>query len=495
MENSFKSEQIKKQLIDRDISRDSINKQLSQFNKNNVVIEIRKPAVIGDGIVRLDTNDENTYIETYNTAINSLEAAKFVPASGAASRMFKELLTEYSEVENRKKPDLNQFEYSHKLAQNLTKFAFYDELKSICDSMDINKLLESLLFEPGLNYSKLPKGLIKFHKYKDSSRTAFEEHLVEAREYLGDESGNCNIDFTVPSEYKTDIEEYLEEKLFDYQKDHIKFNLSYSVQNPATDTIAVDMNNNPVKNERGELIFRPAGHGALLENLNAIDSDIVFIKNIDNVTTEKYLHGTVKYKKVLAGYLISIKNQINEILLELESENVDINRINEIKQFCTDKLEIEINEEADTELLMKILNRPVRVCGVVKNEGEPGGGPFWVNRNGKISKQIVESAQVDMTNSLQKEIWNSSTHFNPVDIVCSVRDYKGNKFDLNKFVDSDAGIITKKSVDGKEIKALELPGLWNGAMADWITLFIEVPLITFNPVKTVFDLLREEHQT
>ena len=492
MENSFKSEQIKKQLLGRRISRDSLDQQLYQFNKNNVLVELRKPAVIGDGIVRLDTNDENKFIETYNSTINSLEAAKFVPASGAASRMFKELLTEYSEVENRKKPDLNQFEYSHKLVENLARFAFYDELKSICDSMDIKKLLESLLFEPGLNYSNLPKGLIKFHKYKDSSRTAFEEHLVEAREYLGDESGNCNIDFTVPSEYKTDIEEYLEEKLFDYQKDHIKFNLSYSVQNPATDTVAVDMNINPVLNERGELILRPAGHGALLENLNAIDSDIIFIKNIDNVTTEKYLHDTVKYKKVLGGYLISIRNQINEILLELESVNK--NKLNRIKQFCTDKLEIEIKEEAGMELLIQILNRPIRVCGVVKNEGEPGGGPFWVNKDGLVTKQIVESVQVDMTSNKQKEIWNSSTHFNPVDIVCSVRNYKGEKFDLNNFVDHDACIITTKSIDGKEIKALELPGLWNGAMADWITLFIEVPLITFNPVKTVFDLLREEHQ-
>jgi len=494
MENSFKSEQIKKQLLGRRISRDSLDQQLYQFNKNNVLVELRKPAVIGDGIVRLDTNDENKFIETYNSTINSLEAAKFVPASGAASRMFKELLIEYSEVENRKKPDLNQFEYSQKLAQNLSRFAFYDELKSICDSMDIIELLESLLFEPGLNYSNLPKGLIKFHKYIDSSRTAFEEHLVEARGYLGDESGNCNIDFTVPSEYKTVIEEYLEDKQYDYQQGHIKFNLNYSVQNPATDTIAVDMNNNPVKNERGELIFRPAGHGALLENLNAIDSDIIFIKNIDNVTTEKYLHDTVKYKKVLGGYLISIRNQINEILLELENVNLDINRINEIKQFCTDKLEIEIKEEAGTEVIMQILNRPVRVCGVVMNQGEPGGGPFWVNKDGLITKQIVESVQVDMTSNKQKEIWNSSTHFNPVDIVCSVRNYKGEKFDLNNFVDHDACIITTKSIDGKEIKALELPGLWNGAMADWITLFIEVPLITFNPVKTVFDLLREEHQ-
>jgi len=494
MENSFDSKIIKKQIQGMGISRDILNHQLNQFIKNDIVIEITKPAVIGDGIVRFNTDEENIYIEKYDSAINLFEVTKFVPASGAASRMFKDLLTEYSEIEKKNNKDLNQYEYSYKLNQNLTRFAFYEELNSICDSMNIKEILKSLLFEPGLNYSKLPKGLIKFHKYKDSSRTAFEEHLVEAGEYIGGESGNCSIDFTVPSEYISVIEEYIEAIKYDYQQGYIKYNLSYSLQNPATDTIAVDMNNDPVLNELGELIFRPAGHGALIENLNSIDSDIIFIKNIDNVTTEKYLQETVRYKKILGGYLISVINQINEILSELENSNLEISRINKIKQFCNDKLEIEIKEETDFELLIEILNRPVRVCGVVKNEGEPGGGPFWVNSNGNISKQIVESAQVDMTSDKQKEIWNSSTHFNPVDIVCSVRDYKGNKFDLKEYVDSYAGIITKKSVDGKEIKALELPGLWNGAMAEWITLFVEVPLITFNPVKTVFDLLKEEHQ-
>ena len=494
MKNIFESELLKNQLLDRGISKDTIDRQLNQFKKDNFTVEIIKPAVIGDGIARLDTDEENYYIETYNNAISSLDITKFVPASGAASRMFKGLLTEFSEIKQGKNPDLNQFENTNKLIENLARFAFYDELISKCDSTDIKELLESLLFEPGLNYSNLPKGLVKFHKYEDSSRTAFEEHLVEAVDYLGGESGNCSISFTVPSEYKTVIEEYLEGKQYDYQQGNIKYNLSYSVQNPATDTIAVDINNKPVINDQGELIFRPAGHGALLENLDLIDSDIIFIKNIDNVTTEKYLPETIRYKKVLGGYLVSIMNQINEMLSELERGNLDIDRINEIIHFCRDKLVLEIIEEADTEYLIEVLNRPVRVCGVVKNEGEPGGGPFWVNRNGEISKQIVESAQVDMSSDKQKEIWNSSTHFNPVDIVCSVRDYRGDKFDLKEFVDSDAGIITKKSVDGKEIKALELPGLWNGAMAEWITLFVEVPLITFNPVKTVFDLLKEQHQ-
>ena len=351
--------------------------------------------------------------------------------------------------------------------------------------------MEEILFEPGLNYSKIPKGLIKFHKYDDSSRTAFEEHLVEGALYLCDESGNCTIHFTVPPDYRSDIEEYLESKQYDYQDKNIKFNLEYSVQNPSTDTIAVNTDNTPYVNSEGKLVFRPAGHGALIENLDSIDSDYIFIKNIDNVTTEKYLAETVKYKKVIGGYLFSIKKEINKILFDLEDVNLDNQRKIEIIKYCKDILGLETDDGIGNKELSEILNRPVRVCGVVKNEGEPGGGPFWIRKSGKLSKQIVESAQVDMEDSNQSSIWGSSTHFNPVDIVCSVRDYRGNKFDLKEFIDHDAGIITNKSIDGTEIKALELPGLWNGAMAKWITLFVEVPLITFNPVKTVFDLLRK----
>ena len=494
MGNIFDSELIKKQMLDRGITKDTINHQLNQFKKDNITVEIIKPALIGEGILCIDAEEENSYIETYNNEIDSLEVTKFVPASGAASRMFKGLITEYSEIENGNDVNLEQLEYSKDLEENLSKFAFYDELISICNTNDIKELLRSILFEPGLNYSNLPKGLIKFHKYNDSSRTAFEEHLVEAREYIAGESGNCGISFTVPLEYKGIIEEYLEDKKYNFQEENIKFNLSYSIQDPATDTIAVDMNNTPVLSTEGEFIFRPAGHGALIENLNAIDSDIIFIKNIDNVTTEKYLPETIRYKKVIGGFLLSVRDQVNEILSVLENENPDKSRISDIRQFCRDILEIQVNEEAGIDTLIQMLNRPLRVCGVVKNEGEPGGGPFWVNKNGMISKQIVESAQVDMSLDKQNEIWNSSTHFNPVDIACSVRDFRGNKFDLKKFIDEDAGIITKKSLDGNDIKALELPGLWNGAMAEWITLFLEVPLITFNPVKTVFDLLKKEHQ-
>lgn len=490
MKEFLKTEKIQEQLKERGITADQIQKQLSLYKRGNISVELKRPATIGDGVIKLSKTEEEKYTELYDKYIKNIEIVKFVPASGAATRMFKEILNEYSNTDNN---DEKSSPNIINLIENLPGFAFFEELKTE-PSAEIKKTVEKILFNTGLNYSNLPKGLIKFHQYSDSTRTAFEEHLVESREYIGDELGNCNIHFTVSPEYRLEIENYLEAKLYDYQNDNIKFNLSYSIQNPATDTVAVDMNNKPVINENGELTFRPAGHGALINNLNIIDADIIFIKNIDNVTTEKYLPETVKYKKVLGGYLISIKNKINEILLELESVGIDKDKLSGIKEFISRDLNIDLPDNSDTEHIKNLLNRPIRVCGVVRNEGEPGGGPFWIKKEGVESKQIVESAQVDMADDSQKEIWNSSTHFNPVDIVCSVRDYKGKKFDLDNFIDKDAGIITTKSSNGREIKALELPGLWNGAMADWITLFVEVPLITFNPVKTVFDLLRKEHR-
>jgi len=484
------TETLQKQLKERGITADQIQKQLTQYKRGNISVELNRPATNGDGVIKLSKTEENKYTELYDKALNNLEVFKFVPASGAATRMFKDILSEYSNTDTL---DADNSPNIIKLIENLPGFAFSKELDSE-PSDDTKITVEKILFDTGLNYSNLPKGLIKFHRYADSSRTAFEEHLAEAREYIPDETGNCSIHFTVTPEYKSEIEKYLEDKQYDYQKDNIKFNLSYSVQNPSTDTIAVDLENSPVNDENGKLVFRPAGHGALIENLNEIDSEIIFIKNIDNVTTEKYLHETIKYKKVLGGYLLSAVNKINEILLELEDVNIDNERLLKIIAACKNEFGIEISEDVTREDILDALNRPVRVCGVVKNEGEPGGGPFWIDKDSVKSKQIVESAQVDMEDDTQKKIWNSSTHFNPVDIVCSVRDYKGKKYDLNKFIDPDAGIITKKSADGVEIKALELPGLWNGAMANWVTLFVEVPLITFNPVKTVYDLLRKEHQ-
>ena len=489
MDNLLETVEIKNQLKEKGLSSQNIQDQIDVFKKGILPVEIVKPCTVGNGILSLNEAEINNFIQIYNDNINSAQVCKFVPASGAATRMFKDLLSEYSFSE---KTDKKIGPNTEKLIANLPRFAFSSELnkKNPADK----EILEELLFETGLNYSKLPKGLIKFHNYADSSRTAFEEHLVEGALYLGDESGNCRIHFTVPADYKSYIEDYLDRKQYDYQDKDIKFNIDYSVQNPSTDTVAVNKDNSPYVGPDGNLVFRPAGHGALIENLNSIDSDYIFIKNIDNVTTEKYLPETVKYKKVIGGFLISIKKEINKILLELEDVNLENIKKNRIITYCRDTLGLEITDNISNKELMEILNRPLRVCGVVKNEGEPGGGPFWIKKSGTLSKQIVESAQVNMEDTEQSGIWSSSTHFNPVDLVCSVRDYSGNKFDLNKFIDPDAGIIANKSIDGTNIKALELPGLWNGAMAEWITMFVEVPLITFNPVKTVFDLLRKEHQ-
>ncbi|MGI9533463.1 MAG: DUF4301 family protein [Thermodesulfobacteriota bacterium] len=492
MEELLNSDPIKKQLAEKGISRNSILRQLSQFERGDISVELIRPATINDGIVKINERETDEFINIYGKSLQEIEAVKFVPASGAASRMFKDLLSEYSSFSENENPDLKKYEYSKKLIENLPDFGFYNDLKSVCDSKNFTKIIQKLLFPGGLNYSNLPKGLIKFHKYSESSRTAFEEHLVESQYYIKGNNNRCMIHFTIPVESKSIIENYLSSIQASYEDTETFYNLSYSVQDPSTDTIAVDMKNNPVISKTGKLNFRPAGHGALIQNLNMINSDMIYIKNIDNVTVESYLDENVKYKKLLGGYLIFIKEKIHNYLRLLESGNADKEELTGIKEFLKKYLFIEIKDNTD---LKAMLNRPIRVCGVVKNEGEPGGGPFWIKygKSGE-SLQIVESAQVDISSDTQAAIWNSSTHFNPVDIVCWVRDYKDDKFDLNKYVDSDAGIITKKSADGVEIKALELPGLWNGAMADWLTVFIEVPLLTFNPVKTVFDLLRKEHQ-
>ena len=466
--------------------------QLSQFERDSIPVELVRPATVNDGVIRIDDRETEKFIKIYSESLPSLDAVKFVPASGAASRMFKELISEYSDFIKIESPELEQYQSSKRLIENLPKFAFYNDLLSVCESDKFTEIIDKLLNSTGLNYSNLPKGLIKFHKYNGSTRTAFEEHLVEGKHYIMGKDNMCKIHFTVPENYSSYIKNQLESLLTGYQADGSSFELNYSIQDPATDTIAVDMNNNPVISDRGELNFRPAGHGALIQNLNSIDADMIFIKNIDNVTVEDYLNETVKFKKLLGGYLIFIKDKIHNSLKLLDSGNTADDEFEDIKQFLKKYLFIDLVDNTNLKIL---LNRPIRVCGVVKNEGEPGGGPFWTGYgiNGE-SLQIVESAQVDTDSRSQLDIWNSSTHFNPVDIACWVRDFMGNKFDFNEYVDSDAGIITRKSTDGMEIKALELPGLWNGAMADWLTVFIEVPLITFSPVKTVFDLLRKEHQ-
>ena len=491
MDKILNSPAVKKQLKLRKIPDSSILDQVSQFERGNISVELIRPAVVGDGIKSLDKGGEEELVDIYESAVGELVCVKFVPASGAASRMFKDLLAEYSEMLRLKDQDPEQLQSTNKLLDNISKFAFHDELKAVSESDELPEIIEKLLLPTGLNYSNIAKGLIKFHKKDNRAVTAFEEHLEESKSYIRGNDGRCRIHFTVPDDQINDIKKYLQSVKDYYEDQNTSYDLTYSVQDPSTDTIGVDMQDKPFLGDGGELLFRPAGHGALINNLNSIEADIVFIKNIDNVTVPKYLGETIRFKKMLGGYLLLIKNRIHEFLNLLEGGKPDREKIEEIISFAEEHLFMDLDEGS----LKEQLNRPIRVCGVVKNEGEPGGGPFWIKSNDNTeSLQIVESAQVNTESEAQTEIWNSSTHFNPVDLVCWVNDFRGNKFDLNKYVDHNAGIITVKSIDGEEIKALELPGLWNGAMADWITVFIEVPQVTFNPVKTVFDLLRKEHQ-
>ncbi|HPS12465.1 MAG TPA: DUF4301 family protein, partial [Prolixibacteraceae bacterium] len=377
-------------------------------------------------------------------------------------------------------------------------------LKGITSNPDSKiELVKKLLQEDGLGYGQKPKGLIAFHKYGDTTRTPIEEHLVEAASYCAGSNGLAKIHFTVSPEHQDGFENQLKKVKNEFQKRFgLQFNITFSHQHPSTDTIAVNANNEPFRDDEGRLVFRPGGHGALIENLNELDSEVIFIKNIDNVVPDHLKAETKRYKKVLAGLLVTVRNKIYTYLEKLDKPNASDNAdlIKSIESFLRRELFIQFDNNfasVDEKLAFfrKKLNRPLRVCGMVKNDGEPGGGPFLaVNSDTTISPQIVERAQIDENNENQVDLFNRATHFNPVDLICSIKDYKGNQFDLLRYRDPETAFISSKTQNGKELRALELPGLWNGAMADWNTIFVEVPAITFNPVKTVNDLLRPQHQ-
>ncbi len=508
--NILNRSEVREQLGKKGINESEVLSQIERFNTGYPSVDVVRPCTVDDGIHRMDIEKCDNLVSEYLETIDTLKTEKFVPASGAASRMFRDLVSEYNLLKENP-GSKTELESTEKLAGNIEKFAFYGDLKKelssrgteleeLLQDRDYIPVLEALLNETGMNYSNLPKGIIKFHRYKEETRTAFEEHLVEAAKYLVKESGKAFIHFTVPEEYKRTIQGHLNEKKDNYSRGSVTYELDFSIQRESTDTIAVDLNNIPVLDpSEGTLVFRPGGHGALLENLNNIDSDIIFIKNIDNVLVQRHLDNISYYKMMLAGCLINVQRRLFDFLKRLQDD--DDETYDEIRRFCSKTLywknisDRGMPPDQMREYYFKLLNRPLRVCGVVKNQGEPGGGPFWVRSDrGDESMQIVESAQIDMNIDKQRRVWESSTHFNPVDIVCGVKDYRGEKFDLSEFVDYEAGIITGKSLQGNDIKALELPGLWNGAMAKWITVFVEVPVETFSPVKTVFDLLREEHQ-
>ncbi|MGV8963469.1 MAG: DUF4301 family protein [Candidatus Saccharimonadaceae bacterium] len=495
------------QLKSKGISEKNIEEQLSYFEKGFPSLNIQKPASINEGILRINSDEQIKFISLWEGYLKTdKKVTKFVPASGAASRMFKDL---FSFLENDSEVPSTDFENS--FFDNIQSFAFYDALNEVCSKVygknidklksenEFKKIVKLLLSDDGLNYGELPKGLLLFHGYIKNNRTPMEEHLVEGALYGKDSNGKVNVHFTISPHHKELFVKLLDEKRTELEGlTHGSFNVSFSIQKPSTDTIAVDLDNKPFRDEE-ELLFRPGGHGALIENLNDLQSDIVFVKNIDNIVLDRYKDNEAKYKKMLAGVLVDTQDKAFKYLNKLESGVYSEVDLNEIKNFIENSLCTTINNTFDDDqnqqvnFMVNKLNRPIRICGMVRNEGEPGGGPFIVgNKDGSFSPQILEGSQIDSKSAA--DFADKATHFNPVDLVCGIKNRKGEKFDLLDFVDKESGFISSKSKNGRALKALELPGLWNGAMSNWSTIFVEVPISTFNPVKTVNDLLRDEHQ-
>ena len=485
---------------------DGVQLQLESFKQGFPFLSLVGPATPARGIQVWEKTQVQYYQSYFQRKAAELDIVKFVPASGAASRMFKDLFS-FLETDG----DLAKNGFTQKFIENLQQFAFYQDLDvalqkegesiaSLLEKKAYKKLVAALLTETGLNYGNLPKGLLKFHAYADSNRCPAEEHLIEGIQYGVGRNKQVQIHFTVSPEHEEGFVKEINQHLPKLQEQTgLAFTLSYSHQKKSTDTIAVDEANEPFLEEDGSLLFRPAGHGALLENLNEVAADLIFIKNIDNVVPDRLKPVTKSYKMALAGLLLEVQAQVFKALKALEE--ISSQSVSKAKEVYVSDLggiipprlqNASLSEQAA--FFRAKLNRPIRVCGMVKNTGEPGGGPFWVQeKDGTQSLQILETAQIDLNNIESKRHFLASTHFNPVDLVCATRDYRGQAFDLLQFRDMNTGFITEKSKSGKVLKALELPGLWNGAMAHWNTLFVEVPLITFNPVKTINDLLREEH--
>lgn len=497
------------QIRAKGVSEQQVSHQLEEIKNGFPFLKIESAATIERGIMAPDSEEREHYIDNWNEyKAQGHKIVKFVPASGAASRMFKNMFAFLNSDYEKPVTD-----YEKQFFDNIQKFAFHkvlcnqckkNEGKGICQLIKegcYKAIVSNMLEEKGLNYGQLPKGLLLFHDYEDGPRTPMEEHLVEAALYASS-NGEANVHFTVSHDHLELFKQKVAEKVDKYaQKYDVKYDITFSEQKPSTDTIAANPDNTPFRNEDGSLLFRPGGHGALIENLNDIDADVIFIKNVDNVVPDKLKGDTVLYKNILAGILVTLQKKTFEYLELLDTGEYNHAQLENIIRFlqrdlCCRKEDIKELEDAElVSYLRKKLNRPMRVCGVVRNEGEAGGGPFIVyNQDGTKSLQILESTQIDKSNPIYMEMFTKGTHFNPVDLVCATRNYKGDKFELLDFVDLQSGFISNKSSEGKELKALELPGLWNGAMSDWNTIFVEVPLDTFNPVKTINDLLRSQHQ-
>ena len=503
------TEADKKQIESRGMTVEQVERQLVQHKEGFPFLKIEAAAAVGKGIIAPDATAQKEAEQAWEDyKREGHKVVKFVPASGAASRMFKNMFAFLSADY-----DTPQTEFEKTFFDNIKKFAFR---KALCQKCHANNdacakdliaegnykaVVANMLKPEGLNYGQLPKGLLLFHQYEDGPRTPMEEHLVEAALYASS-NGEAHVHFTVSHDHLQLFEQRVAEKKDYYEKKFgVKYDITFSEQKPSTDTIAANPDNSPFRNEDGSLLFRPGGHGALIENLNDIDADIIFVKNIDNVVPDRLKGDTVLWKQIIAGVLVKMQRKAFEYLRMLESGQYNHDKLEEIIRFvqrdlCCRKADIKELEDGDlVSYLRSKLNRPFRVCGVVRNVGEPGGGPFLAyNQDGTVSPQIIESSQIDKDNEAYAKMFTGGTHFHPVDLVCATKNYKGEPFDLRKYVDTKTGFISSKSKNGKALKALELPGLWNGAMSNWSTIMVEVPLSTFNPVKTVNDLLRPQHQ-
>ncbi|HTT30518.1 MAG TPA: DUF4301 family protein [Solirubrobacteraceae bacterium] len=509
------------ELENHGLNLDEAERQFRLFEKSPPHVQLDRPCTIGDGIRALSDAEVEAASAEHAEASHQGRLMKFVPASGAATRMCQALLAERDRAGSRSREDALQRRAAGdtNAATVLTfmdaidRFAFSDHLRAgmaahgwdtaaLLRQGDFGKILDGLFSPEGLNASALPKGLLPFHRYPEGNRTAFEEHLVEAAETVADRHGTCRVHFTVSPEHEDRFRKLLGEVRDGIERRHdIRLEVGFSIQKRSTDTVAVDLHNRPFRTDRGTLLFRPGGHGALIENLYDLGGDIVFIKNIDNVVPDWLRADTLRWKKILAGLLVIIQRNIFDHLARLRGRSEPA-VVDTALRFAREDLGLSVPARFESsgvaeqqQRLIEALDRPVRVCGVVRNTGEPGGGPFWVRgRDGSLSLQIVESAEVDPARPEQEAIFRAATHFNPVDLVVGVRNQRGDRFDLRRFVDSEAVFIAHKSMDGRDLKALERPGLWNGAMAHWTTVFVEVPGSTFTPVKTVLDLLGPEHQ-
>ncbi len=523
MANTIFNDQDLEDIQSRGISKETAIWQIEMLRKGIPFANLDRACIIGDGIVRIEENVHDRLKSIFKETAATGRITKFTPASGAATRMFKSLLTVRNDFKGASKKTLSQAAQNGNddvekflwFFANIKKFAFYDDLnaalakqgtdtETLIREEQFDPIIDTLLSPSGLNYANLSKGAIAFHKYPEGNRSAFEEQLAEAATYAKDASGVARICFTISNspENEKSAKDIVENASTRLESDDLRFEVQWMYQKPSTDTIAVDENKMPFRESNETLHFRPGGHGALLENINDLQGDIVFIKNIDNVVPDRLKGETYHYKMVLGGYLIEVQNRIFGYLEKLSTGTANSALISEICDFAKTILSLDIPANIETadqntqvEFLFAKLNRPLRVCGMVKNQGEPGGGPFWViDTSGVQSLQLVETSQIDKGNEQQRRVLESSTHFSPVDLVCGLRDFRGDPFDLLEYRDEESCFISRKSSNGRELFALEYPGLWNGGMAFWNTIFVEVPLITFNPVKTVFDLLRDEHQ-